>query len=199
MDLLSWSILFLLGFTFISTFLGQVADLTNKLFPDSGNDLKERLLNTKIVGRKEVQYKKENEKGIEKLEKLVEVMDDDDMELLTQRVTRIRVKKNLLIHLLHQTETELEYYKKQGERYENLSYARVCQEENMLNEVFEHTTKEREKLESYQRSAVDPVSSLSPGEQKFFADGTSQDQIAEKLNLRQEKSAKSNLLASWYI
>mgnify|MGYP003337028219 CR=1 FL=1 len=53
--------------------------------------------------------KKENQKGIEQLEKLVEKMDEDDIEFKSQRTTRIRVKMNLLILLLYQTKRELEY------------------------------------------------------------------------------------------
>ena len=66
-DLIIWTSCFLVGFTFLSTFLGQLADLANQLFPDSGEALKVRLMNTKLVGRKEVQYKKENEKALKSL------------------------------------------------------------------------------------------------------------------------------------
>lgn len=196
--------MFLVGFTFLSTFLGQVADLTNSIFPDSGNQLKKLLLDTNLVGKKEVHYKRENEKGIEKLEKLVEIMDDDDMELLSQRVTRIRVKKNLLVHLLHQTKTELEYYKKRGERYESLSYAGVCMEENMLNEVTNNTRKEREKLEAYRDGRAHSSEGYdlpTPGSNhSYFDDGTTLDAVAQKLKLRKgQKSARKQLKASWYI
>ncbi len=195
---------FLTGFTLLSTFLGQIADLLNNIFPDSGNYLKERLLNTNVVGKMEVEYKRENEKGIEKLEKLVEIMDDDDMELITQRVTRIRVKKNLLVHMLHQTKIELEHYKKRGERYENLSYANICMEENMLSELLQNTRKERVKQEAYRggRAHASSDSTLpTPGsEYSYFDDGTSQDQVASKLKLRKGgKSARQQLKASWYI
>jgi len=205
-DLLAWTMSFLTGFTLLSTFLGQIADLTNNIFPDSGNHLKERLLNTNVVGKKEVQYKRENEKGIEKLEKLVEIMDDDDMELLTQRVTRIRVKKNLLVHLLHQTKIELEYYKKRGERFENLSYAMICMEENMLSEVLHNTRKERVKLETYRdgraHSSSEGLNVLpTPGsDHSYFDDGTPLDLVGSKLKLRKgQKSARKQLKASWYI
>lgn len=206
-DLIIWTSCFLVGFTFLSTFLGQLADLANQLFPDSGEALKVRLMNTKLVGRKEVQYKKENEKGIEKLEKLVEVMDDDDLELVTQRVTRIRVKKNLLVHLLYQTKVELEYYKKQGEVYENLSYAKVCQEENMLNECSFNTEKEREDLETYRDGRADTAgvsSRPAPGnlssQNAYFEDGTPQDEVGGKLKLRSgRKSVKKTTSASTYL
>jgi len=206
-DLIIWTSCFLIGFTFLSTFLGQIADLTNQLFPDSGEALKVRLMNTKLVGRKEIQYKKENEKGIERLEKLVEVMDDDNIELVTQRVTRIRVKKNLLVHLLYQTKVELEYYKKRGEKYENLSYAKVCQEENMLAECHFNTVKEREKLETYRdgRAQTTGVSSRpAPGIMSsitsFFEDGTPQNEVEGKLKLRSgKKSVKKNMSASSYV
>jgi len=202
-DLFAWTLSFLMGFTLISTFLGQVADLANSLFPDSGMKLKERLLNTTLVGRKEVMYKKENEKGIEKLEKLVEIMDEDDKELLNQRVTRIRVKKNLLVQMLHQTKIELEHYKKQGERYDSLSYNRVCQEENMLSEVFTNTQKERMKLEAYRygRSGSDGSALPTAGtKDAYFDDGTTQEQVSAKLKLRTgQKSTRKRLKASWYI
>jgi hypothetical protein len=202
-DLLHWSSSFLIGFTFLSTFLGQIADVVNNTFPDSGDTLKERLLNTNLVGKKEVQYKKENEKGIEKLEKLVEIMDDDDKEMITQRVTRIRVKKNLLARLLHQSRVELDHYKRQGERYDSLSYARVCQEEQMLADVLANTTKEREKLEAYRdgKGHSSAVSAMpAPDEDhSFFDDGTMKEGIESKLKLRKgNKSAKKNLKPNWY-
>ena len=200
-DLMMWTGCFLAGFTFLSTFLGQVADVITNVFPDNGDSLKEQLMNTNLVKRKDVQFKKENEKGIEKLEKLVEVMDDDDKELVAQRVTRIRVKKNLLIHLLYQTKSEIEYYRKRGERYENLSYSKVCQEENMLNEVLSNTVKEREKLETYRRTEV--CSAPPPGSARarsYFEDGTRVDGVGEKLHLRSgKKSVKKRIKASTYL
>lgn len=191
-DLFIWTFSFLTGFTFLATTLGHIADLTNNLFPDSGDALRNRLLNTNLVGKKEAQYKKENEKGIEKLERLVEVMDDDDLELITQRVTRIRFKKNLLVHLLHQTKKELEYYKKRGERYDSLSYADVVIEENMLNEVTRNTTKEREKLESYRDGGV--------------LNGPTMPYLSKKGNSMEllkvgkcKKHVQKKIRASWYI
>ena len=195
---------FLVGFTFLSTFLGQIADLMNSVFPDSAIKLKERLLNTNVVGKKEVEYKKENEKRIEKLEKLVEIMDDDDVELITQRVARIREKKNVLVHLLYQTKIELEHYKKRGERYDSISYPMVCQEENMLNEVITNTRIEREKLETYRdgRAHGSEGSSLptSGSKHSYVDDEEPQLLMGMKLKLRKgRKSAKEKLKASWYI
>ena len=202
--MLSWSMSFLVGFTFLSTFLGQIADLMNSFFPDSAIKLKERLLNTNVVGRKEVQYKKENEKRIERLEKLVEIMDDDDVELITQRVARIREKKNVLIHLLYQTKIELEHYKKRGERYDSISYPMVCQEENMLNEVITNTRIEREKLETYRDGRADSSEGLSlptsGSIHSYVDDGEPQLLMGIKLKLRKgRKSAKEKLKASMYI
>ena len=195
---------FLVGFTFLSTFLGQIADLMNSFFPDSAIKLKERLLNTNVVGRKEVQYKKENEKRIERLEKLVEIMDDDDVELITQRVARIREKKNVLIHLLYQTKIELEHYKKRGERYDSISYPMVCQEENMLNEVITNTRIEREKLETYRDGRAHGSEGLSlptsGSIHSYVDDGEPQLLMGIKLKLRKgRKSAKEKLKASMYI
>jgi hypothetical protein len=202
--MLAWSMSFLVGFTFLSTFLGQIADLMNSVFPDSAIKLKERLLNTNVVGKKEVEYKKENEKRIEKLEKLVEIMDDDDVELITQRVARIREKKNVLVHLLYQTKIELEHYKKRGERYGSISYPMVCQEENMLNEVITNTRIEREKLETYRdgRAYGSEGSSLptSGSKHSYVDDEEPQLLMGMKLKLRKgRKSAKEKLKASWYI
>ena len=129
-------------------------------------------------------------------------MDDDDLELITQRVTRIRVKKNLLVHLLHQTKRELEYYKKRGEQYEGLSYDRVCREEMMLTEVTMNTTKEREKLESYRDGTTTERSALPiPGaNDSYFEDGTTLDMMGKKLKLpKGKKKLKKKLKASWYI
>lgn len=87
-------------------------------------------------------------------------------------MTRIRVKKNLLIRCLYQTETELEYYQTQRQWNENLSYARVCREENMLREVLQHTMKDGDELESYESSIAKPMSNRPNDEHKFFADWT---------------------------
>jgi len=200
-DLLLWSFCFLVGFTLLSTFLGQLTDLIHNLLPDQGRTLKARLTNTKVVRVKDMQFKRQNEEGIEKLEKLVEVMDDDDLRFITQRLTRIRVKKNLLVHLLHQSQMEMEYYKKRGERYENLSYAKVCQEENMLNEVLFDTVKEREKLETYRRTEVSSTPPPGSARQKsYFQDGTSVEDLEQKLSLRKgKKSVKTRMKASAYL
>eukprot|EP00536_Pseudo-nitzschia_multiseries_P008215 jgi/Psemu1/305563/fgenesh1_kg.205_\ len=150
---------------------------------------------------KDIEFKKRNEEGIEKLEKLVEVMDDDDKRLIRQRVTRIRVKQNLLVHLLYQTKMEMEYYKKRGERYENLSYGKVCQEENMLNEVLFGIVKERETLETYRRTEVS--STPPPGsarKKSYFQDGTGAEDLEQKLSLRKgKKSVKTRMKASTYL
>jgi len=196
LDLFAFSFTFLVGFTFLSTFLGQVADFINDFFPDSGDALRERLMNTDLVGRKEVQYKKENEIGIEKLTELVEMMDDDDLAVVTQRVTRIRVKNYVLSHLLYQTKLEMDYYKKQGELYENLSYNKVCEEENMLNEVLANTVREREKLESYRdgRATTADVSSssLPSVSHSFLEGGTEADILEKKLQSRKKKYKRVN-------
>jgi hypothetical protein len=162
-------------------------------FPDSGDALRERLMNSQLVGRQEVQYKKENEKGISKLEKLVEMMDDDDVDIVTQRVSRIRVKKYILAHLLYQTKLELEYYKKRGEKYENLSYSKICEEENMLNEVLANTAREREKIETYRdgRSTTE-VSSTPNVAHSFLEESTSTDDIESKLQKRKEKYKRTS-------
>lgn len=199
-DLFGWTAAFLTGFTLIATFLGQIADLVNAHIPESGDNLRERLLNTSLVGKKEIEYKRENQKGVEKLEKIIEIMDDDDAERLAQRVTRIRVKQNLLVHLLHQTKLELDHYQKRGERYENLSYAMVCLEEDMLSEVSITTRKEREKLESYRDGSAHTALPTPGSEHSYFDDGTPLDLLAKKLKLREgQKDAKKTLKASWYI
>jgi hypothetical protein len=86
---------------------------------------------------------------------LVEKMDDDNSQELVQRVTRIRQKKELLIHLIYQTQGELDYFTNRGEQYEKPPIPRVCEEENMLSEILEKTSGEREKLECYR--AGDPI------------------------------------------
>ena len=193
-DLATWTALFLVGFTFLSTFLGQVADFMNGFLPDSGDALRERLMNENLVGRKEVQYKKENEKGISKLEKLVELMDDDDIDIVTQRVSRIRVKKYILAHLLYQTKLELGYYKKRGEKYENLSYSKICEEENMLHEVLANTTREREKIETYRdgRSCCTEISSTPNVAHSFLKESTSTDDIESKLQSNKKTYKRSS-------
>lgn len=196
-DLFLWSFFFLIGFTFLSTWLGQVADLVNSLFPDCGDTLRERLTNTNLVGHQEVQYKKENEIGIQKLEQLVEMMDDDDHEVVSQRVTRIRVKKYVLAHLLYQTKKELDYYKHRGEKYENLSFEKVCEEENMLNECLAITVREREKIETYRDGRTTDVTMTENPTKKKVSISTldddgklvanSADELESKLSIRSLK------------
>ena len=145
---------------FLSTFLGQMSDLCNGVFPDSGDALKERLRNTALIGHKAVQYKEKNAKALHDLEELVEKMDDDGIEDLIQRVTLIREKKQLLIHLLYQTQEEIDYITKRGEQYQDPPLSNVCEEENMLSVVLEKTGRERERIESYQSHHY-----LHPGKQ----------------------------------
>jgi hypothetical protein len=160
-DLLVWTFLFLVGFTFLSTFLGQMSDLCNGLFPDSGEALKERLRNTHLIGRKTIHFKAKNEQVLQNIGELVKKMDDEDAAELVQRVTRIREKKELLIHLLYQTQEELDYFTTRGEQYEDPPMARVCEEENILIEVLDKTSREREKLDRYRMrgtaAAVEPT------------------------------------------
>jgi hypothetical protein len=148
-DLFLWAFIFLIGFTFLSTFLNQMSDLCNGIFPDSGEALKERLRNTNLVGLRAVHYKEKNTKALQNIGELVEKMDDDSVGELLLRLTRIRQKKELLIHLLFQTQDELDYFANRGENYEDPPLPRVAEEENMLSEVMEKTSREREKLERY--------------------------------------------------
>mmetsp|Transcript_14657 Transcript_14657/g.35709 ORF Transcript_14657/g.35709 Transcript_14657/m.35709 type:complete len:95 (-) Transcript_14657:2600-2884(-) len=78
-------------------------------------------------------------------------MDDDSVNSLEKRAGRIRQKKEILIHLLYQTEQELDHFKKRGEKYELPSIARVTCEENMLLEILDRSTKEREAVERYRK------------------------------------------------
>ena len=78
-------------------------------------------------------------------------MDDDSVNSLEKRAGRIRQKKEILIHLLYQTEQELDYFKKRGEKYELPSITRVTCEENMLLEILDRSTKEREAVERYRK------------------------------------------------
>ena len=154
-DLFVWTCVFLIGFTFLSSFLGQMGELFKGVFPDGGEHMKERLRNTTIVGLRTIHFKKKNEKALQNIVQLVDKMDDDNSQELVQRVTRIRQKKELLIHLIYQTQEELDYFTKRGEQYENPPLSRVCEEENMLSEILEKTSREREKLERYR--AGDPI------------------------------------------
>ncbi len=155
-DVAVWSFMFLTGFTFLSTFLDKIAILCEGYFPDSGDALKERIRNTNLVGHKTIEYKQKNEAALENLGALVKKMDDEDMKQIRQRVTRIRHKKELLIHLLYQTEDELDHFTRRGEQYEDLTIARVSKEENMLEAVLDKTRKEREKLARYRDGVPRP-------------------------------------------
>jgi Ion channel len=160
-DVALWSFMFLTGFTFLCTFVDKIALLCEAYFPDSGEAMKERIRNTNLVGMKTIEYKQKNEAALENIGRLVKKMDDDDMLHIDQRVTRIRQKKELLIHLLYQTEEELAHFTQRGEQYESPGIARVSQEENMLEEILQRTSREREKLSRYRdgvpRDAPDPL------------------------------------------
>ena len=65
----------------------------------TGEALKERLRNTNLVGMRAVQYKRKNEKVLHDIGELVDKMDNDSAAELMLRVTRVRQKKELLIHL----------------------------------------------------------------------------------------------------
>lgn len=199
-DVFIWELLFLVGFTFLSTFLGQLTDMISNSFPDSGSALTKRLMNTKLVKKKEIQFKKENLSGIEKLEKLVEIMDNDNKKLVADRVTRIRVKQNILVHLLYQTKIEMDHYERRGERHEHLSYAKVVQEENMLSEVLSETKKEREDQERYRRTEVSEFPPPGSARNKSYLDGPEFEDVARKLKLRTgKKSVKKRMAPSTYI
>lgn len=144
-----WSFMFLTGFTFLSTFLNKFARLCEGYFPDSGEALKERIRNTQLVGIFAVEYKQKNQAALENIGKLVKKMDDDGRDQVVLRATRIRLKKELLVHLLYQTEEELDHFTSRGEQYESHGMARVCREENMLQEILERTSRERERLSRY--------------------------------------------------
>jgi hypothetical protein len=154
-DLFIWMFVFLIGFTFLSSFLNQMGDLFKAYFPDGGEHMKERLRNTNIVGLQAVHFKKKNQQALHNIHQLVEKMDDDNSQELVQRAARIRQKKELLIHLIYQTQEELDYFTKHGEQYEKPPIDRVCEEENMLSEILEKTSLEREKLECYR--VGDPI------------------------------------------
>ncbi|KAG7345566.1 ion channel [Nitzschia inconspicua] len=170
-DVFVWAFVFLVGFTFLSTFLNQMGDLCKDVFPDSGEALKERLRNTHLVGMRAVHYKEKNEKVLQNISDLVEKMDDDSVSELVLRLTRIRQKKELLVHLLHQTQDELDYFANRGEKYEDPPLPRVAKEEIMLSEVLEKTSHEREKIERYRQRILSesvslPVASSSHPDQQ---------------------------------
>ena len=71
------------------------------------------------MGLRAVHYKEKNEKALQSIGELMDKMDDDSVGQLMLRLTRIRQKKELLIHLLHQTQDELDYFQCRGEKYED--------------------------------------------------------------------------------
>jgi hypothetical protein len=154
-DLFFWAFIFLVGFTCLSTFLEQMSELCRGVFPDSGDALKERLRNTNLIGLRVVHYKAQNEKALQSIGELVDKMDDDSVGQLMLRLTRIRQKKELLIHLLFQTQEELDYFENRGEKYEEPPLRRVAEEENILSEVLEKTGRERDRLERYRDRVVE--------------------------------------------
>jgi hypothetical protein len=101
------------------------------------------------AGLKSIKYKEKNEKALDELGVIVSKMDDDSVHSLEKRAGRIRQKKEILIHLLYQTEHELDHFKRRGEKYDLPSFSRVNCEENMLLEILENTSREREQVEHY--------------------------------------------------
>ena len=103
------------------------------------------------TGLKSIKYKEKNEKALDDLIGIVSKMDDDSVNSIEKRAGRIRQKKEILIHLLYQTEQELDHFKKRGEKYDLPSISQVTREENMLLEILDKTTKEREAVERYRK------------------------------------------------
>ena len=202
-DLFVLTFEFLIGYTFIATFLSAVVKymLANSMMPDAGAVLYERLLNRKVIRRKEIKYKEKNEIDIRRLGSLIEMMDDDDVENVTQRVTRIRIKKFVLVRLLYQTERELDHYRKHGEQYDRLSHEEICKEDRFLTMILAETEHEREQFER-DRIKSGVTRSRRTGENTsdvFFEDGTKIDQVAKKLHIPNRSIDLSKTAASDYL
>jgi hypothetical protein len=152
-----------LGSRFCLHFSIKCPNYAGVCFPHSGEVLKERLRNTHLVGLRAVHYKETNEKALQSIGELVDKMDDDSVGELMLRLTRIRQKKELLIHLLHQTQEELDYFQNRGEKYEDPPLPRVAEEEDnkyfevlrMLSEILYKTSLERARLERYRDRVVE--------------------------------------------
>lgn len=128
-----------------------MSGLCSGFFPDYGDMLAAQLHDTQIIGLKSVKYKEQNEKALHKLGDIVEKMDDDSVHFIEKRAGLIRQKKEILIHLLYQTEQELDHFKKRGEKHHPLTIGQVSREENMLMEILDKTSKERENVEHYRK------------------------------------------------
>lgn len=103
------------------------------------------------AGLKTIKYKEKNEKALDAIGGIVSKMDDDLVDSIEKRAGWTRQKKEILIHLLYQTEQEIDYFTKRGEKYDPPSLSRVNCEENMLIEILDKTRKERKCIEHYRR------------------------------------------------
>jgi hypothetical protein len=111
-DVFTWSLSFLIGFVFLTSFLGKVGDIGSKCFPDSSKQLLASLERTNFVGfqvhvRKFQDHNRELLTGIEDLVGKMHHVDTSKAIEVAQR------KKALLERLMDQTDHELDYFSKQ--------------------------------------------------------------------------------------
>lgn len=87
-DLLTFTLMFLTGFVFMSTFLGKLLDLVRDYFPDHGTTLRKRLNKSNLFFKdddettKQKAEKEQRMHNIETLEKLAEITEEDPSEEL---------------------------------------------------------------------------------------------------------------------
>lgn len=111
-DLFSWSLSFLIGFVFLTSFLGKIGDIGSKCFPDAAQQLQASLEGTNLVGfrvrvRKFQEHNRELLTGIEDLVGKMHHVDTSKAIEVAQR------KKDLLDRLMDQTKHEIDYFSKQ--------------------------------------------------------------------------------------
>jgi hypothetical protein len=159
-NVFSWSLVFLVGFVTLTTFLNKVTSLMGDFSSNTTRLLKERLARTDPFTSKVLQYHRRNKDALRDIDALVNMLDEtnrpEDMVDITVR------KREILIRLLQQTERELEALSKFGstmpstQREEEM----LVEEEKILSQTLERINHERRSLKESRRSCQRVESSL---------------------------------------
>lgn len=145
LDVFSWSIIFLLGFVFITTFLNKVRILLARFSSTTIELLQERLARTSPFSSSVLKYKKRNKKALHDINTLVDKMEEHGADIIDITLR----KRQILIQLLCLTEVELADFSKFGSIKTSMRREEdaLKEEESILLKILERTKTERRKMQ----------------------------------------------------
>lgn len=145
LDVFSWSIIFLLGFVFITTFLNKVRILLARFSSTTIELLQERLARTSPFSLSVLKYKKRNKKALHDINTLVDKMEEHGADIIDITLR----KRQILIQLLCLTEVELADFSKFGSIKTSMRREEdaLKEEESILLKILERTKTERRKMQ----------------------------------------------------